>query len=387
MKPSAPQPSSPPPDAPRQDITRILLAVLAVALLIFASLWVLQPFLGASVWATMVVVATWPLMESLQARLWGRRGLATSVMVLGLLLLLFVPLSIALSTVVTHADQVMAWAPKLLDAQIPEPPAWLASLPVIGENLAAFWHKVAQEGLSSLLAMIKPYVGSSLKWTAAQAGNLGMIGLQFLLTVAIAAILYSEGESAVLHVRRFARRLAGEQGDAVITLAGQAIRGVALGIVVTALVQTALGGLGLWISGVPFAGLLCAVMLMACLAQIGPALVLAPAVAWLFWSGDNVWATVLLVWTLLVTTLDNFLRPWLIKKGADLPLLLIFAGVIGGLLAFGLVGLFIGPVVLAVTYTLLEAWVSEGLPAKAEALRERAAAARPASAGRRAPRN
>ena len=381
MKPDLPQP-----DAPRQDITRILLAVLAVALLIFASLWVLQPFLGATVWATMVVVATWPLMESLQARLWGRRGLATGVMVLGLLLLLFVPLSIALSTVVSHADQVMGWAPKLLDADIPEPPTWLAGLPVIGENLAAFWHKVAQEGLSSLLAMIKPYVGSSLKWTAAQAGNLGMVGLQFLLTVAIAAFLYSEGENAVQHVRRFVRRLAGEQGDAVVTLAGQAIRGVALGIVVTALVQTALGGLGLWISGVPFAGLLSAVMLMACLAQIGPALVLAPAVAWLYWSGDNGWATVLLIWTLLVTTLDNFLRPWLIKKGADLPLLLIFAGVIGGLLAFGLVGLFIGPVVLAVTYTLLEAWINEGLPAKAQALREKTAA-RQASGGRRAPRN
>ncbi|OYU27997.1 MAG: hypothetical protein CFE41_08480 [Burkholderiales bacterium PBB2] len=386
MKPSSPQPSSAPHDAPRQDITRILLAVLAVALLIFASLWVLQPFLGASVWATMVVVATWPLMESLQTRLWGRRGLATGVMVLGLLLLLFVPLSIALSTVVSHADQVMSWAPKLLDAEIPEPPTWLAGLPVIGENLAAFWHKVAQEGLSSLLAMIKPYVGSSLKWTAAQAGNLGMVGLQFLLTVAIAAILYSEGENAVQHVRRFVRRLAGEQGDAVVTLAGQAIRGVALGIVVTALVQTALGGLGLWISGVPFAGLLSAVMLMACLAQIGPALVLAPAVAWLYWSGDSGWATVLLIWTLLVTTLDNFLRPWLIKKGADLPLLLIFAGVIGGLLAFGLVGLFIGPVVLAVTYTLLEAWINEGLPAKAQALREKTAA-RQASGGRRAPRN
>ncbi|MFN5046490.1 AI-2E family transporter, partial [Roseateles sp.] len=128
------------------------------------------------------------------------------------------------------------------------------------------------------------------------------------------------------------------------------------------------------------------VMLMACLAQIGPALVLAPAVAWLYWSGDSGWATVLLIWTLLVTTLDNFLRPWLIKKGADLPLLLIFAGVIGGLLAFGLVGLFIGPVVLAVTYTLLEAWISEGLPAKAQALSEKTAA-RPASGGRRAPRN
>jgi len=349
----------------RPEITRTLLAVLTVALLIFTSLWVLQPFLGATVWATMVVVATWPLMLSLQSRLWGRRALATTVMVMGLLMLLFVPMSIALSTVVANADRMVTLAPQLLDAKIPEPPLWLAELPLIGQRLSDTWHLIASEGFGPLLALLKPYVGAGLKWTAAQAGNLGMVGLQFLLTVVMAAILYSHGEEAAAGVRGFARRLAGQQGDQVVTLAGQAIRGVALGIVVTALVQTALGGLGLWMAGVPFAGLLSAVMLMACLAQIGPALVLAPAVAWLYWNGDNGWATILLVWTLLVTTLDNFLRPWLIKKGADLPLLLIFAGVIGGLFAFGLVGLFIGPVVLAVTYTLLDAWVHEHLPAEA----------------------
>ena len=116
-----------------------------------------------------------------------------------------------------------------------------------------------------------------------------------------------------------------------MVLASQAIRGVALGVVVTALVQSLLGGLGLAVAGVPFAGMLTAVMLLLCLAQLGPILVLLPATIWMYWTGDNLWGTLLLVWTLFVGTLDNFLRPFLIKQGADLPLLLIFAGVIGGL--------------------------------------------------------
>ena len=142
-------------------------------------------------------------------------------------------------------------------------------------------------------------------------------------------------------------------------LAGQAIRGVALGVVVTALVQSVLGGIGLAIAGVPFAGVLTAVMLMLALAQIGPLPVLAAALVWLWWSGQTGWFAALLVWTIVVGSLDNILRPVLIKRGADLPLLLIFAGVIGGLFAFGLLGLFVGPVLLAVAYTLLDAWVQE----------------------------
>ena len=143
-------------------------------------------------------------------------------------------------------------------------------------------------------------------------------------------------------------------------LAGQAIRGVALGVVVTALVQAALGGLGLVIAGVPFAALLTAVVAFLCIAQIGPTPVLVPALIWLYWSGETGWGTFLVVWTVIVVTIDNVLRPLLIKRGADLPLLLIFAGVIGGLLAFGLVGVFVGPVVLAVAYTLLRAWIADG---------------------------
>jgi predicted PurR-regulated permease PerM len=134
---------------------------------------------------------------------------------------------------------------------------------------------------------------------------------------------------------------------------------VALGVGVTALVQSALGGIGLAIVGIPFAGLLTAMMLMLCIAQLGPGLVLIPAVIWVYWSGDTGWGTFLLVWSVVVVALDNFLRPVLIKLGADLPLLLILAGVIGGLFAFGLVGIFVGPVVLAVAYTLLDEWISD----------------------------
>jgi predicted PurR-regulated permease PerM len=129
--------------------------------------------------------------------------------------------------------------------------------------------------------------------------------------------------------------------------------------VVTALVQSVLGGIALVIAGVPFAALLSGVMFVLCIAQLGPMLVLIPAVIWLYWSNEPVWGTFLLVCTVVVGTLDNVLRPFLIRKGADLPLLLIFAGVIGGLIAFGLSGIFVGPVVLAVTYTLLDAWMND----------------------------
>jgi len=129
--------------------------------------------------------------------------------------------------------------------------------------------------------------------------------------------------------------------------------------VVTALAQSVLGGVGLAIVGVPFAAVLTAVMFMLAIAQVGPLIVLVPAVAWLYWSSSAGWGTFLLVWTLVVGAMDSFLRPVLIRKGADLPLLLIFSGVVGGLIAFGLIGIFVGPVVLAVSYTLLSAWVDD----------------------------
>ncbi len=148
-----------------------------------------------------------------------------------------------------------------------------------------------------------------------------------------------------------------------MVLAGQSVRSVALGVVVTALVQTALAGLGMWICGVPHPGLLTAITFVLCIAQIGPMVVLIAAIIWMFSHAGTGWAIAFLVWSIPVGKSDNFLRPILISRGVESPLILIFAGVIGGLLAFGIIGLFLGPVILAVTYSSLGSWIADP-PAK-----------------------
>ncbi|MCC6609217.1 MAG: AI-2E family transporter YdiK [Burkholderiales bacterium] len=343
-----------------RDLTRTVLAVLTIGLLIAATLWILRPFLPSLVWATMIAVATWPLLIGIQAHLWGRRWLAATALTLALLLVFVIPFSLAIGAIVQHVDEISAWAKSVTARELPPPPEWVLRLPLIGERADTAWRDTVASGGAEFLPKIAPYVGHAARWFAGQVGGLGLMIVQFLLTVVITAILYVSGESLGAGVRGFVRRLAGERGDGVVILAAQAIRGVALGVVLTALVQAALGGIGLAVAGIPFAPVLTVVMFILAIAQIGVWPVLFPAIAWLYWTGDPVWGTALLLWTIPVVTLDNILRPFLIKRGADLPLLLIFAGVIGGLLAFGLIGIFIGPVLLAVTYKLLAAWVAEG---------------------------
>jgi predicted PurR-regulated permease PerM len=343
----------------KRDLTRTVLSVLTIVSLMALSFWILRPFLAAIVWATMIVVATWPLLLAVQHRLWGKRALAVTVMTIALLLVFVAPFSAAIGTIVANTGEITEWVKGLSSATLPPPPEAVAKIPFVGEKIATLWTGYAARGFAELAHLIQPYAGNITRWFAAEVGSFGLVSLQFLLTVVISAILYAYGEAAAQWLRQFGRRLGGPRGDGVVRLAGQAIRGVALGVVVTALVQSLLGGIGLAVAGVPFATVLTAVMFMLALAQIGPIPVLACALAWLWWKDATAWFFVLLVWTVFVGTLDNFLRPILIKKGADLPLLLIFAGVIGGLFAFGLLGLFVGPVVLAVAYTLLDAWVKE----------------------------
>ena len=343
----------------QREVTRTTLAVLSIGILMAASFWIVRPFFVALIWATMIVVATWKPMMSLQRRLGGRRSLAIFAMTVAMLVVFVLPFWVAISTLAEYSDEVGTWTKSLAHVEIPLPPKFVDDIPVVGAKITTAWRDAASEGWGALIAKLQPYVVKVLEWLAAEAGTVGMLIIQVLLTMVITAVLYANGESAARYVRRFGYRLAGARGEQSVILASQAIRGVALGVVVTALVQSLLGGMGLAAAGVPFAGLLTVAMLMFCLAQVGPLVVLVPAVAWTYWTGDNVWGTLLLIWTIFVGTLDNFLRPFLIKKGADLPLLLIFAGVIGGLLSFGLLGIFVGPVVLAVTFKLFEAWVNE----------------------------
>ena len=355
---------------PPRDLVRTTLGVLFIGVLIVASFWIMRPFIAATIWATMLVVATWPVLLWFEARLWHRRSLAVLVMTFLMLLLFVVPMMLAIVTIVDHSDDIVTHAKMLASMPVQQPPEWVARLPFIGEKAALAWEQAFAAGATGLIARLAPYADDIARFFVSQAGGLGFAFIQFLLTVVISALMYAGGEPAAAAVHRFGLRLAGEHGDSAVTLAGQAIRGVALGVGVTAVVQSGLGGIGLAIAGVPFAGLLTAVMLLLCIAQIGVFPVLAPAVVWFFWNGETGWGTFLLIWSLVVGTLDNFLRPLLIKRGADLPLLLIFAGVIGGLLSFGLVGIFVGPVVLAVAYTLMGSWVGDGTSTSAAAAHE-----------------
>jgi predicted PurR-regulated permease PerM len=351
-------------DAPRElprptprDLPRDVLAVLFIGGLIGVSLWIVRPFLVAMIWATTIVVATWPTMLAVQARLGGKRAWAVAVMTLVLLAVLVAPSLALLATIVNNVDPIVSWAQSLKMDVLPPAPPWLYRIPLVGASAAQMWEQLATQGIRDLIAKAAPYAGNIAAWFAAQVGHLGFVYAQALLTIVIAAILYARGETAADALWRFAGRLAGAPGEEVVSLSARAIRGVALGVVVTAMVQAALGGLGLLIAGVPLVAILTTAMFVTAVAQVGAVPILVPAVIWLYWNGDAGWGTFLLVVTILVGTLDNILRPLLIKQGANLPFLLVFVGVIGGLIAFGLTGIFIGPVVLAVGYSLLVVWV------------------------------
>lgn len=342
-----------------QDLPRTMLAVLFIGSLIVASLLVLQPFLAAIVWATTLVIATWPVMLHIQDLSGGRRWLAVTTMTLILLLVVLLPLSIAIGAVIAHSDEIAGLAAAAPDFHMPKPPEWLTSVPLIGSSISDGWARLAALGVADVVALVRPYVGTISRWLVGAVGNLGGLFLHLLLTIAVAAVLYATGEQAAASCLRFGRWLAGERGEESVILAGKAIRSVALGVVGTAVAQAFVAGLGMYLAGVPQAGLLTALALLLCIAQLGPGLIVIPATIWLFVSGATGGGIILAVLGTASVTLDNFLRPVLIRRGADLPLLLILAGVIGGLLAFGLLGLFLGPVILAVTYTLLQHWISE----------------------------
>ena len=352
-----PDPAATP--ARRGDLTRSVLAVLLLGMLISGTFWVLRPFLLSIIWAMMIVVATWPMMLWVQARL-RRRGPAVAIMAGTIVLVFVVPMLLAIQTLLDNTGTITRWIHALATSPIPPPPEWVTGIPLVGAKIADYWSTTAAAGKEDLAARLAPHAAAAAQWIASALGSVGMLTVQFLLTVVISVIMYTQGETASDGLIRLSRRLAGDRGERIVILAGQAIRAVALGVVVTALAQTIFAGIGLAVAGIPFAGFLTGVILLLCIAQIGPVIVLVPAVIWLFWTGATAWGAALLVWSVFVGSMDNVLRPILIRRGADLPMLLIFAGVIGGLLAFGIIGLFVGPVVLAVTYTLLNEWVREG---------------------------
>jgi predicted PurR-regulated permease PerM len=346
----------------RQDLARTTLAVTVIGVLLAASLWVLAPFVAALVWAATIVIATWPLLLRVERACGGRRAPAVAVMTIAILAILLVPLVVGVYALFGLTADARELVHGLESMAVPAVPAWVGGLPIVGEQAAAAWARYSGMPVSALAGYLEPYLRTTAAWFARHAGGLAVTLVQFVLIAILTGVLYAQGEAWAGWVRRFGRRLAGARGDRIVVLAGQAIRGVAMGVVITAVLQTVLSGVGLAVAGVPFAGVLTALIFVFCIAQLGPFLVMLGATAWTFHALGSGWGALMLLWTVVVGTMDNVVRPVLIRRGADLPLLLIVAGVVGGLLAFGVIGIFVGPVVLAVAYTLLDEWVDEGTP-------------------------
>jgi predicted PurR-regulated permease PerM len=341
------------------DILRTTILVLIIGVLLAASLWTMQAFIGPLVWATAIVVATWPLLEWVQRHVGGSRGWATTVMTLVMLIIFVVPFWAALGAMLDASIDGVDVVRSYLKNGLGPPPDWISKIPFGGERITAQWQELSAGGPEQFAETIRPYVKSVAAWVLAVTGGFGGLLGHFLLTVIISGILYATGEKAAGGVRAFASRLAGVRGDAAVILAGQSVQSVALGVVVTALVQTALVGISFWVAGIPHPGLLTAIVFVLCIAQLGPILVLIPAIIWMYSHASGMWATAFLIYSIPMVLLDNILRPILISRGVELPLILIIAGVIGGLIAFGVIGLFIGPVILAVTYSSLGVWIAD----------------------------
>ena len=352
----------------QRDLTRTILAVLCIGAVIVSSIWIMLPFLSACLWATTIVISTWSVLLRVQARLGHRRGLATTVMVLVLLLVVLLPLTFAIGALVGNVGNIVD---KVKGFTVPPPPDWVARIPVEGPSIVDKWQRLSAEGPGNFSTELKPYLGRVIEWVAGRIGGFGAMMLQFLLTVIVSGVLYAKGEVAGRGVRRFVSRLAGAQGEKAVLVAAGTVQGVARGIIVTAIIQTVIAGGGLFLTSVPAAGLITAAVLIFCIAQLGPILVMLPAVIWKFYTGASVSGFVLLAFMLVSGMIDNFIRPILIRKGANLPILLIIAGVIGGIIGFGVMGLFVGPVLLAVSYVLLREWVES--PSATEDDKSRAA--------------
>lgn len=350
------------------------LGMTALALLLAGCFVVLWPFLTALLWALIMAVSTWPAYAWLEDRLHGRRAPAAALVTIGLAVVLVVPLVFAGAQLAENIGQVVGLVNRLLQQRPDAPPDWVAELPIIGNDVVETWTALA-DGSISIAGAAAPYVAPTGRWLLNRAAGLGTDVLLLSFSVVTTYFLYRYGTEGARRLEALLERLAGLRGKRLLRVTYETTIGVVYGIIGTAIAQGSLTALGLLVAGVPGALFLGIVASLLSIIPMGIALVIWPAAGWLVVEERYGWAIFMFVWGLFpVGTVDNFIRPYFISRGARLPLLLVFLGVVGGALAFGLLGLFIGPILLAVLYTLLIEWTDRAAAAGDPAAADRIAA-------------
>jgi len=326
-----------------------------IAILVLYCFQIVRPFLIPVVWGVIIAVAVHPNYLWLERVLGGRRTLAAMLFVVLALVLLVIPTFLLSDTLVAG---VTGLARSLSEGRltIPMPPESVAGWPLIGEPLDKFW-RLASVNLAGALGEIAPQLRGLGKWLLGAAAGAGLGILQFVLAIIIAGVILRHGDSGKRISYAIARRLAEEHGAGFIDLARATIRSVSRGILGVALLQSLLAGLGFLAAGVPAAGLWAFLCLLLSVVQIGIFPITVPAIIYVFATGDTTTAVLFLIWNLVVGALDNVLKPLLLGRGVNVPMAVIFVGAIGGFLASGIIGLFIGSVILVLGYELLLDWL------------------------------
>jgi len=376
-----------------------ILGLVILFLLLLGCFTVLKPFLTALMWAAILSFSLWPLHRRLLVRLKGHRTIAALITTFAIAMLLIGPFVLMGFSVADDARALSAATRKWIDAGPPHAPIWLGKLPVVGKKAADYWEELAQDA-RELIEQIKksgaatdetnvvvvevqspettivtePQRGSKLaglgakliNWSRSWLPRAGLaIGsgmMEVGLSVFLAFFFFRDGEAAAARLRAGVKRIAGDRGQHLVEVAGGTVRGVVYGILGTAVVQGLIAGVGFLIAGVPGAMLLGLLTFFLSVVPMGPPLVWIPATIWLFSQGRTGMGIFMIIWGIGVSSIDNVVKPWLISQGSAMPFVLIFFGVLGGALAFGFIGVFLGPTLLAVAYRLIEEWSATAQP-------------------------
>lgn len=324
-------------------------------LLATACFLILRPFIPILSWAIIIAVSAYPVFRKLQRSLGGRGILSAVLFSVLLLLLLIVPVILLAETLV---EAIQSLSARLRDGSliIPPPPAGVETWPIIGAPLTSLWG-LASRDLTEAVRSFAPQIKAAVPGLFAASAGIGLIALQFSLSIVVAGILLGNAQAAYDVTCSLVNRLFGERGPEFQQLIGATIRSVTTGILGVALIQAILAGLGFFMARLPGAGLWAIVFLIAAVLQVG-ALVLIPAVIYMFVTASATKSVIFLVWCVIVALIDNVLKPLLLGRGVAVPIVVVFLGAIGGFVAMGLIGLFIGAIVLSVAYKLFLAWLS-----------------------------
>ncbi len=347
-----------------ENVDRIL-GLGLILLVFFGCFIILRPFLTAILWAAILTFSTWPVYLRLKEGLRGRRTLAASIMTVAIAILVVAPFVIVAAGLADNSVVLFTAARRIIDHGLPDSPAWLSSLPLVGASLEEYWRSLAHDG-TALVDEARRLLPALRRVSLKVGEALGLGLVQLGLSVFLAFFLYRDGESIAKQLRGAGSRLVGERAQRLFEVAGGTVISVVYGILGTALAQGMLAGIGLAIAGVPAAPLLGLAVFFLSIVPVGPPLVWLSASAWLFWNDSVGWAIFMLLWGFFViSSVDNVIKPWLISRGARLPFATVLLGVAGGALTFGFIGVFIGPTLLAVGTRLLAEWTdrtSEGKP-------------------------